>query len=481
MTTPSISPQNPTGQISFSQIAEEFGTPPGKNLGAYRVNQTVGDRSWPLDDGVPQSGPISFSQLREKTINVVVDYAGNDTEYNVNSATRYSSGVQIGYRTTLPGFSDTKKVKNLIRKNLGGTRGVSSVSVNPSYFPTAEVTVDTSGGKGYGCRVKILRGNNFFTKTVVYSVSIVSGGGGYSVGDVLSATAFGINFSITVTSVTSGGRFVFSGIVNTISYSPKSQTTTITGSVLTASGGSGSGCIVQLTKPEKSGFECNIISGGNGYNVGDVLSVTDFGINFSLTVTFTSPSGAALSTGNWSNTDLVFYIRNGALVAGTGGSGGYGGGAGGSGGTGENGGYAFSAQYNCTIIVESGGSLRGGGGGGGGSGGYYFNQNSFIGNYTCGSNGATGGTGRGINNISGSISGGTMGGSCRGSTSQAGGGGDWGIKGDDGTTATSTGPIGGEQESRGSGGPGGAAGAAIIKDAGISVTITGSGIVSGSV
>jgi hypothetical protein len=66
----------PTGQISWSNIAAEFGTPSGKNLGAYRVNQAIGDRNWTLDTGVPTSGTIRFSDLRGKTCNVVVDYTG---------------------------------------------------------------------------------------------------------------------------------------------------------------------------------------------------------------------------------------------------------------------------------------------------------------------------------------------------------------------------------------------------------------------
>lgn len=68
----------PTGQISFTDILTEFGLPSGKNLGAYRVSQTIGDRAWPLDTGVPTSGTIRFSDLRGKTCNVVVDYTGPD-------------------------------------------------------------------------------------------------------------------------------------------------------------------------------------------------------------------------------------------------------------------------------------------------------------------------------------------------------------------------------------------------------------------
>lgn len=73
-----------SGPISFSQIANEFGTPPGKNLGAYRVSQTIsGLTNLALDNEVsntgiitaviPQSGQIKFSDFYSKKLNVVVD------------------------------------------------------------------------------------------------------------------------------------------------------------------------------------------------------------------------------------------------------------------------------------------------------------------------------------------------------------------------------------------------------------------------
>lgn len=84
----------PTGTIKFSDITSEFGTPTGKNLGAFRVNQTIGDRQWPLDEGVPTSGTIKFSELRGKTCNVVVDYAGGVIVSDGTSISRIDTVVQ---------------------------------------------------------------------------------------------------------------------------------------------------------------------------------------------------------------------------------------------------------------------------------------------------------------------------------------------------------------------------------------------------
>lgn len=90
----------PTGTIKFSDITSEFGTPSGKNLGAFRINQSIGDRSWPLDNGVPTSGTIKFSDLRGKTCNVVVDYAGNDILSTSTYTPAFASGVSHNFDDT---------------------------------------------------------------------------------------------------------------------------------------------------------------------------------------------------------------------------------------------------------------------------------------------------------------------------------------------------------------------------------------------
>jgi hypothetical protein len=66
-----------SGTISFSQISNEFGLPPRRNLGAYRVSETYGAMTnMPLDDGIPQSGRISFSNFYNKKLNIIVDCYG---------------------------------------------------------------------------------------------------------------------------------------------------------------------------------------------------------------------------------------------------------------------------------------------------------------------------------------------------------------------------------------------------------------------
>lgn len=114
----------PAGQIKFSDISTEFGMPPSKNLGAYRISQSIAGKTWPLDSGVPVSGQIKFSDLRGKTLNVVVDIAGAE-EYNVSAESKYISGVAVGGFKSLPSRlgSSTKKVYNVVRKPIGGSSG----------------------------------------------------------------------------------------------------------------------------------------------------------------------------------------------------------------------------------------------------------------------------------------------------------------------------------------------------------------------
>ena len=104
--------------ISFSQISNEFGTPPGKNLGAYRISQTIGELTRPLDDGIPISGTIKFSDFYSKRLNIVVYCSGNRVVardlYNANQST-----FAIGGFTSRPGSSSGKKVWIYTNETIG--------------------------------------------------------------------------------------------------------------------------------------------------------------------------------------------------------------------------------------------------------------------------------------------------------------------------------------------------------------------------
>ena len=107
-----------SGPISFSQIANEFGTPPGKNLGAYRVSQSVGSLSGlPLDTGIPQSGPIGFGSFYSKKLNVVVDgHSIADFTTRLSARVRYNNqNVTVigGFKTRPASGANTRIIINL--------------------------------------------------------------------------------------------------------------------------------------------------------------------------------------------------------------------------------------------------------------------------------------------------------------------------------------------------------------------------------
>ena len=76
----------PQNSISFQQITDEFGNPTQNKFGAYRVSQNIGGLSnLPLDDGIPQSGEIKFSDFYSKKLNVVVNCHSGPAEDRVNA------------------------------------------------------------------------------------------------------------------------------------------------------------------------------------------------------------------------------------------------------------------------------------------------------------------------------------------------------------------------------------------------------------
>jgi len=111
--------------LSFSEIKNEFGLPNDGGLGMYRKNVSVGTYSdLPLDDGIPKSGPIKFSDFYGKSLNVVLDL-GSDTEYRVNLKTKYnnSTPIVIGGYASKPTNTSGKKIKISVNKTIGSDVG----------------------------------------------------------------------------------------------------------------------------------------------------------------------------------------------------------------------------------------------------------------------------------------------------------------------------------------------------------------------
>ena len=146
-----------SGSISFGQISAEFGLPPGKNLGAYRVSETYGSMvNIALDDGIPQSGQIRFSHFYNKRLNVVVNYFSGGEERRVLARNRYNNGpgngkvnVVGGYRGK-PGNSSGTRVIIHVNKKLGseydGTRGMKCALRTGNWEGGTNLLVNVGGG-----------------------------------------------------------------------------------------------------------------------------------------------------------------------------------------------------------------------------------------------------------------------------------------------------------------------------------------------
>ena len=83
-----------SGQIKYSEIIAEFGTPISGGLGEFRLSENIGTlTNLPLDTGVPQSGQIKFSDFYSKKLNHVVDLhsIGNNTSRQ-NAKDRWNNG-----------------------------------------------------------------------------------------------------------------------------------------------------------------------------------------------------------------------------------------------------------------------------------------------------------------------------------------------------------------------------------------------------
>ena len=121
-----------SGPISFGQIRDEFGLPPGKNLGAYRVSYSNTGQGGslsglPLDDGVPQSGTIAFSHFYGKRMNTVVDCYSGGTQTAANARDKYNNFSRTvvigGYRSPKSSPNNEKIIVNVNKTFQGQKNG----------------------------------------------------------------------------------------------------------------------------------------------------------------------------------------------------------------------------------------------------------------------------------------------------------------------------------------------------------------------
>ena len=186
--------------LSFSEIESECGSNNSRRLGNYRVSQTVGSLSnKPLDTGIPQSGPISFSQFYDKRLNVVVDFHSGGQELRQNAKSRYNNNsvtVIGGFRGRKEGGS---KILIHVNKTIGSAKGnQANVALRTgSWNSDVVLSVDIgSSGRLYGAGGDGGKGADSWSDGG--SQNGGSGGNGTS--------ALGIEHEETAVNVQSGGK-----------------------------------------------------------------------------------------------------------------------------------------------------------------------------------------------------------------------------------------------------------------------------------
>ena len=200
----------PTNSLSFTEIEAEFGQNNDRDLGEYRVSQTIGALvNQPLDEGIPQgTSPIRFSDFYSKRLNVVIDYHSGSTENRPTVAkTRYDAAAGTGTHTVIGGFktrpanSGGTKTRIHVNKSIGSSNtNVNNCAVrtgtgwNAGTILTIEigssgVIVGAGGDGGNGGTGSSPNGANGGTgssglgiqysgTTIINNGSITAGGGG---------------------------------------------------------------------------------------------------------------------------------------------------------------------------------------------------------------------------------------------------------------------------------------------------------------
>ena len=197
----------PSGQISAQDIKNEFGeTGSGRvALGSYRVSQTKGELTLAIGDGVPTSGTISYDNMRNKKLNIVVDYYADNANLNraangdatMNAKTRYNTQNErvkvIGGLKSKPSNTSPHRVRIHVNQNIGGKSGeINRCALRTGAWDNGTDLIVDVGGEG-----------------AIYG----GGGAGGQGGDVDTsghagengASALGIDHTGTTVNVASGG------------------------------------------------------------------------------------------------------------------------------------------------------------------------------------------------------------------------------------------------------------------------------------
>ena len=335
--------------LSFSEIETEFGQNSDRDLGEYRVSQTVGGLSnQPLDTSIPQSGAIKFSDFYSKRLNVVIDYHSGSTENRPDDArTKYQAGSTSGNRTVIGGFKDRisgdssgSKVRIHVNKTIGSAVGnVNNCAVRTGSFETGTIVTVEVGSSG----AIVGAGGN--------GGDGGSGDGGGS-GSGQRNGANGGNGSSALGIQYSGTTVINNG-----------------GSITAGGGGGGGGGYRKVEREENFGGPVRAAAGGGGGG-GQGLPGGSPGSSGSGATSGTATAGGNGAQGNTASTNGDTFVYGGGggggAFNGTGGEGGGGNSNDGGNGSSSKGGDGAQGQHAGSIEGEN--NVQGSGGTGGSNG-----------------------------------------------------------------------------------------------------------------
>ena len=139
-----------SGSISWTQITQEFGEPIVNgisSLGNYRISETIGGVTYPLDTDagqnldtdIPSSNQqISFSNFYNARLNMAVDYyTGISSEYLPDTVRqKFDANVNVvsigGFKSPLTDPSTSKVVAIINNKSIGGKETETTAQPNAS-------------------------------------------------------------------------------------------------------------------------------------------------------------------------------------------------------------------------------------------------------------------------------------------------------------------------------------------------------------
>lgn len=111
-------------RLSADLIQIEFGRKNNESwkISDYRRSISVGGRDWSVDDGIPTSGTIRFSDFHSKQHNIVILMSGN-TANRQRILSDKTSITSTGYRSTNSSVRRTSKNIVYIIKTIGSAKG----------------------------------------------------------------------------------------------------------------------------------------------------------------------------------------------------------------------------------------------------------------------------------------------------------------------------------------------------------------------